>query len=249
MRSWTAEAPIVSVLKLGATERTIVELFSALRRAREIIDMLGDSGVATTFTGDLGASSKPVSVLRQENGTRLNVRLANNRNAEFTLTPRVRLLTASVEPAREPPAAKTLALISVFEHHLGVILRGDALDRIGAAPWLERLAAIEALLRTSGRAQEAGSNPHVELPTPWSPLRTQDLHRHGRPGPDILTQAERRAWSTPPVVAVPILETVETVFTTIGPVRTTVGLEGSEDPMADLRLIASLPPIGRRTAP
>lgn len=247
MRTWITDAPVISALKLGATERTPVELVSALRRARELVETMGDAAVATTYTGDIGASSKPVTVLRQQNGTRLNIRLPNNRNAEFTLTLRVRLLTASIEPGREPPAAKTLALISVFEHHLGVILRGEALDRSGAAPWLERLAAIEALLRTSGRAREAGSNPHVELPTPWSPLRTQDLHRHGRPGTDILTQAERRAWSTPPVVAMPILETVETVFTTIGPVRTTQGLDGSTDPMADLRLIASLPPTGRRT--
>lgn len=249
MRSWITDAPIISVLKLGATERTIVELVSALRRARQLIEALGDAGVATTYTGDIGASSKPVTVLRQQTGTRLNVRLANDRNAEFTLMPRVRLLTASIEPGREPPAAKTLALISVFEHHLGVILRGDALDRISATPWLRRLAAIEALLRTSGRALEAGTNPHVELPTPWSTLRVQDLYHHAGSGAKILTPAERRAWSTPPVIAMPILETVETVFTTIGPVRTTLGFEGSEDPMADLRLIASLPPTGRRTTP
>lgn len=249
MRTWITDAPVVSALKLGATQRTPVELLSALRRARQLIDTLGDSGVATSFTGDIGASSKPVTVLKQQDGTRLNVRLPNNRNAEFTLAPRVRLLTATVEPGREPPAAKTLALISVFEHHLGVVLRGENLSKEDAAPHLERLGAIEALLRTSERAYEAGRDPHIELPTPWSPLRARGLSYHGQPGPDLLTPAERRAWSPTPIIAMPILETAETIFTRVCPLRTTLGFAGTEDAMSDLRLITSLPPVRIRTTP
>jgi hypothetical protein len=246
---WEAPCPIETRFVHGADEDTAAILLDDLKWAFGAISDQGDAIVSTPATGDVGAWSKPISVVGTGDGTRLTIRriasdTTSMHRSSYEIRPRVRLATRTIEPGREPPAVKTMRLVLALEKHLRRIVDGS--HSCADESHRDRLRCIDAAMRRSGRLLQ-DQKAYIQLPTPWSGLTVRAVEGLRDTTRQLLTRSEVRAWSTTPMLGALIEGEDRSPRITLGPVTRTIGINPmTPDAMADLRDISSLPRIGRR---
>jgi hypothetical protein len=143
----------------------------------------------------------------------LDIRRESVLETRLLIGPRMRGVTSLIEARLEDRAGAYAAarrFVAAFRVHLdGLATR--TLDDLATIRRLDMLESIEAHVRTSRalppdiRSKDGGiswtnHDGPVEAATPWSPLRARTITGWGQPGREMLTAAERRLWTDPPVL-------------------------------------------------
>jgi len=244
-RIWETPCPIQPVWIHDAEPDSGEILLEALNWAFNHLSDAGDGAVATPHTGDRGVRSKPIELWHCISGTQLRVRRSVDTVHTFILGPRRRILTNLIEAGREPPAAKALRFIRACEAHIRRAVDHQYHPDIDT--YQQRLAAIEAFIRTSGRRESPATNAQIEMATPWSPLRAAELDKYGNRGKSLLVRSESMAWCLKPAVTCRFSTFGQSLKATIQPFTWEMRDHGAiTDPVGDLRAIASLPRIRGR---
>lgn len=239
----TRPCPMVMQLTHGADEDTAAILREDLNWAFGLLMDNGDAVVSTTHTRDRGATSKPLDIQSSASGTKLTIRRTPDDRSSYLLGPRIPRITSGIEPGREPPLAKTLALVRVLEHHMRTILDGRTED--DDSRHRDRLESLEAFVRRSGRKPE-GRLTQVWLDTPWTTVKAPWMDERGRWRASLLTPAETKAWSGPAVLHARIEGQDRMPSIAIGQMGWNVMTCLAErDAIQDMRTIARLPAVPR----
>lgn len=239
---WESLCPVDTVLTNGADEDTLPFLLDTLNWAFNLLSDGADAIVATRWTGDVGATSKPITVSRSIGGTRLRIR-RGDAEAGYLIGPRLPTSTALIEPGREAPGRKTLLLVRVLETQIRHVL-GSAPERLSAHR--DRLTALEAFARTSGRLPE-DLLCQAAMATPWSPMRAYAIDGRGTRCASVLTRSETKAWTMPPCLGCVVSAEDRRADVTLDALACNLRHpDHPSDPIQDMRLIASLPAIRRR---
>lgn len=146
----------------------------------------------------------PVTIWHHGDMTRMDVSYGYGHQFRFLIGPRSRLATRMIEPGpSQPDHAAARILDAVDVHTAGLADRRLVPEDVAAR--LALLEGIEAHVRTSrDLPPDSDRLRHdfgdVEAATPWSPLRARTWTSWEYPGREMLTTAERRVWTGPPVI-------------------------------------------------
>lgn len=202
----------------------------------------------------------PISIWHHGDMTRMDVAFEARRHVRFLIGPRSRLATNMIEPGRsETDKAAARILDAVDVHMAGLDDRCVATDELEAH--IALLEGIEAHVRSSrDLPPDSDRLKHdfgdVEAATPWSPLRARTWTSWEYPGREMLTAAERRVWTRPPMVAMatsvgkadsgPGSKAIPLLVLRIDALRAPALPQS--DPVGDMRRVLALdpPPPGRR---